>query len=88
MVQVSGEITASGKHQRHLIHVAPAPILAGLEGPDHGMVSAVKVLGGMTVRRRIEASHVSAGEAQPQMEAHGSPVFRHSVTTAVCAIRT
>ena len=68
VVQVSGGIRASGKHQRHVIDVAPAPILARLEGSDHGMVSAVKVLGRMAVWRRIAASHVSAGETQPQMD--------------------
>src|SRR5438093_612569 len=53
--------------QLHLIHVAPAPVLAWFEGPDDRMLHAVKMLGGVLVFRRIATAHVAASEAQPQV---------------------
>ena len=51
-----------------LIDIAPAPILAGFKRPDDGMLCGVEVFGGMLVFRRVAASHVPTGEAQPQVD--------------------
>jgi hypothetical protein len=51
----------------HLIHVAPAPILSRLEGPDNGVTYGVKVLCRMFVLRRVAASDVAAYHAKAQV---------------------
>src|SRR5262245_29852474 len=51
----------------HLVHVAPAPILSGLERPHDGMLARPEVLRRMPVLRRVAAADVPAREAEPQM---------------------
>jgi hypothetical protein len=53
--------------QHDFVHVAPAPILSGLEGSHDGVLSVMKVLGGMLVLRGVTAAYVAASEAQPKM---------------------
>ena len=40
-----------GAAHRHLVRVAPAPVLAGLEGGDDRVAAAVVVLGGRVLRK-------------------------------------
>ena len=42
--------------------IAPAPILAGLEGSHDGVLRAMKVLSDVLIDRCIAAAHVAAGE--------------------------
>jgi hypothetical protein len=51
-----------------LVHVAPAPILAGLDGLHDGVLGAVKMLGGMLILGGIAAPNVAAGKAHSQMD--------------------
>jgi hypothetical protein len=50
-----------------LIDIAPAPVFAGLEGLDDGMLRAVEVLRGMLVRRAIAAANVTADETKAEV---------------------
>src|SRR5262249_60943704 len=67
----SSELRARPKTRRplheHLIHIAPTPVFARLEGLDDGMLDLMKMLGGMPILRRIAAPDVSAFQAQAQM---------------------
>src|SRR5215472_5514832 len=54
-------ISGSLELQHHLVHKAPAPILARLERADDGMVRRVKVLGGVAVLGIVAAADVAAG---------------------------
>src|SRR5260370_7716837 len=56
-----------------LIDIAPAPILAGLERFDDGVLGGMEMLGGVLIFGRIAAPHVPAGEAQAQ----GYPLVPH-----------
>ena len=53
--------------QLHLIDEAPAPILAGLERCNDGMVGAGRVLARVTIFRIVAAPHVTAAAAQAQV---------------------
>jgi hypothetical protein len=53
--------------QLHLIDEAPAPILAGLERGNDGMVDGGRVLACVTIFRIVAASHVTAGAAHAQV---------------------
>jgi hypothetical protein len=64
------------KHE--LIDVAPAPVLARLEGLDDRMVGAPEVSGGMTVLGGVAAAHVAAGQALAKVDpgvAHRQALF-------------
>jgi hypothetical protein len=52
---------------RHVVDVAPSPVLARLEGLDNWMAGLLVMGGRVTVRRRVAASDVPAGQAEPQM---------------------
>src|SRR5690606_8978572 len=51
-----------------LVHVAPGPLLAGLEGADDGVRRHLEVLRRMTVWRGVTAADVATGTAEPQMD--------------------
>jgi len=51
-----------------IIDVAVGPILARFVGPNDGVVSVVKMSGGMSIRGAVAAAHVSADETQAQMQ--------------------
>src|SRR5918998_1406176 len=57
-----------GRLEKEIVHVAPGPILARLEAPDHGVLGSMKVLRGMFIRRAVAASYVPAGKTQSQMD--------------------
>lgn len=57
----------SGKVQFQVVDVAPAPSLAGLERLHDRVLSAVEVLGGVFVFRRVAATDMAALQAQPQV---------------------
>jgi len=57
----------SGKVQFQVVDVAPAPSLTGLERLHDRVLSAVEVLGGVFVFRRVAATHMAALQAQPQV---------------------
>src|SRR3954470_8587500 len=50
------------------VHVAPAPVFAGLERFHDGVLGPVKMLGGVAVGRAVAASDVPAGKAQPKVD--------------------
>jgi hypothetical protein len=50
-----------------LVHVAPPPVFAWLERPDHRVARLMEVLGRVLVLRTIATSHVPARQAKPQM---------------------
>src|SRR6478752_6651982 len=54
--------------RRDLIHVAPDPRFSWLNGTDKWMLGAMIMLRRMLVLRRVTAAHVSAFQAQPQMD--------------------
>src|SRR5436190_18556146 len=56
------------EEKRDLIDVAPAPVLAGLEGADDRVRRALGVLAGVPVRGVVAAADVTAGETDPKME--------------------
>jgi hypothetical protein len=51
-----------------LVHVAPAPILAGLEAPHDGVLGLVKVFGRVLTGRVVAAPDVTALLAQPEVD--------------------
>jgi hypothetical protein len=61
------ELSGSGKVQFQVVDVAPAPSLAGLERLHDRVLSAVEVLGGVFVFRRVAATDMAALQAQPQV---------------------
>jgi hypothetical protein len=50
-----------------LVHVAPAPVLSRLKGPDDGVTYGVIMLRRMFVLRRVAASDVAAYHAKAQV---------------------
>jgi hypothetical protein len=53
--------------QKHFVHVTPAPFLSRLKGLHNGMLSLMKVLGGVFIFRRVTATDVTADETFPQV---------------------
>ena len=56
-----------GQVEHHLVDIAPAPAFRRIITLDDWMLRPVKMLGRVTVRRLVTASHVPAGAADPQM---------------------
>ena len=52
----------------HFVYVTPDPGLPGLDRPDERMLYLVKMFGRVLVLRRITASYVPAGQAEPQVD--------------------
>src|SRR4051812_17000897 len=50
-----------------LVHVAPAPVFAGLERFDDGVLCLVEMFGGVAVGGTVETSDVAAGKTKPKM---------------------
>src|ERR687885_2140760 len=71
--------------EEDLVHVAPPPILAGLERLDDRVVGSVKVPGGVFVRRVVATPHVPTDLAEAQM--HPGVPDPQAVLTAVRARR-
>jgi hypothetical protein len=69
--------------EHDLINVAPAPILAWLEGLDNRMVGGMKMPRRVLVLREIAAADVSTGQAHAQVDP-GITGFQ-AVLTALCA---
>jgi hypothetical protein len=57
----------------HFIDVTPHPVFAGFERFDEGMVGLMKVFGGVLIFRAVAAAHVTASQAQPQV----NPIIPH-----------
>src|SRR3984957_5819756 len=55
-----------------LIEVAPAPVLARLEGLHHRVADRIRVGAGMTKWRGVAAADMPARQAQPQMDPGGA----------------
>src|ERR1700734_1394609 len=55
-----------------VIEVAPAPVLARLEGLDHRVRDRKRVGAGMTKWRGVAAADMPARQAQPQMDPGGA----------------
>src|SRR6185295_6475301 len=62
-----GSIGPGFRVQLDFVHVAPAPVLTGLEAPYHRVIRAVEMLGRVLVRGGVTASHVAAGETEAQV---------------------
>src|SRR5690242_19796389 len=54
-------VVRSGEVKLHLVYVAPAPILAGLERLHDGVLGGMEMLGGVLVLRGIATAHMAAG---------------------------
>ena len=50
-----------------LVHIAPAPIFAGLNGTDHWVLRGMEMFGGVLIFGRVTATDVAAGEANSQV---------------------
>lgn len=60
--------SSAGQLESEFVHVAPPPVLSGLEGSDQRMVGVgLPVSGGMSAGRTITASYVAAMHAEPQV---------------------
>jgi hypothetical protein len=81
-VELSGR---SGKVQFQVVDVAPAPSLAGLERLHDRVLSAVEVLGGVFVFRRVAATDMAALQAQPQV--HPAVTHLQTLFAALCVWR-
>src|SRR5690349_24508151 len=57
-----------------LVHVAPLPVLAGLERPDDGVPRLREVRRRVLVRRAVAATDVPARLAHPQVEPAVAPL--------------
>jgi hypothetical protein len=53
--------------EEQLIDIAPAPVLATLEGLDNGIVGGVEVLRRVFVGRVVTATNVTTAKAQTQV---------------------
>jgi hypothetical protein len=53
--------------RKQLINVAIPPVFSRLERANHRMLARVIMLGGVFVLRRIATTHVSATQAEPQV---------------------
>ena len=65
---VSEPLPSSLKLNEQLVHVAPAPVFAGLEGLDDGVVGRVEMFRGVLVLRVIAAADVAALQTEPEMD--------------------
>src|ERR1700737_4045990 len=65
-----------------VVHVAPVPVLAGLERPDDRVANRESVFGCVSPRRAVAATDVTARLTQPKMD----PVAQ-SMSKAVLAAR-
>jgi len=53
--------------EHDLVHIAPGPIFAGLNGSDDGMLRSVEMFGCVLIGRAIAAADVAAGQAHAKM---------------------
>jgi hypothetical protein len=67
--------TVSVRLEFDLVNVTPAPILAGFEGLDDGVVAGMEVLGRVFIPGRVAAADVSAGQAESKVYP-GVPRFK------------
>jgi hypothetical protein len=65
---VNNSAGQSAEIKFHLVHVAPAPVLSRLKGPDDGVTYGVIMLRRMFVLRRVAASNVAANHAKAQVD--------------------
>jgi hypothetical protein len=56
------------QHERGLIQVAPAPLLARFERSDQWISAFSCVLGGVTIGRIVAATDVTAAQADPEVQ--------------------
>src|SRR6516162_8654641 len=75
----------SGKIQFEAVDVAPTPRLAGLKRLHDRVLSAVEVLGGVFVFRRVAVTDMAALQAQPQV--HPAVTHLQTLFAALCAWR-
>src|SRR6516225_9938977 len=62
-----GAESRDSRSQEDFVHIAPAPVLAGLERLHHRMLGLMKMLGGVLVLGGVTAAYMAALEAQPQV---------------------
>jgi hypothetical protein len=58
---------ADSRLDEHSVHVAPAPVFSGLEGPDDRVAGGVEALGGVSIFGVVAASRVAADGALAQV---------------------
>src|SRR5690606_7689516 len=63
-----GPLSDVARLQGDLVHEAPGPFLARLEGADDGVCRRLEVLRRVSVRRGVTAADVAAGAAEPQVD--------------------
>src|SRR3954464_15765680 len=66
--RISRSVVLEGEHERHLLHIAPAPVLARLRRADQGMALVVEVAGGVAIRRVVAAADLAAHQALAEMD--------------------
>lgn len=71
--------------QHDFVDVAPAPILAVLEGSNDGVLRGVEMFCGMAIFRRIAAAYVAADQAQAKM--HPRVAYQEAFLAAFAAGR-
>ena len=65
---MAGPSSLLSEVEEFFVHVAPMPVLDGVQGLDDRMAGLLKVLGCMHVLRGIAAADVAADHAHPQMD--------------------
>src|SRR3954464_13042597 len=66
--RISRSVGLEGEHECHLLHVAPAPVLARLRRADQGMALVVEVGGGVAIRGVVAAADLAAHQALAEMD--------------------
>jgi hypothetical protein len=65
-----------------LVHVTPAPVLAGLEGLDDGVTALMEMMCRVPMGRGIAAADMTACQTQAQM--HPNSTDPQAIRAAIC----
>src|SRR5579864_8650858 len=71
--------------KNQLIDVTPAPVLAGLEGSDDGVIGTVEMFGRVLVLGLVTAADMATAHAEPQVDP--AVPDAEAVLAAICAGR-
>src|SRR5438094_8538896 len=72
---MAGPSSLLSEVEEFFVHVAPMPVLDGVQGLDDRMAGLLKVLGCMHVLRGIAAADMAAAHAHPQMDPLGFQLY-------------
>jgi hypothetical protein len=71
---------------KYLVHIAPYPALSGLDGANQRVRGFVEVFGGMLVFGGIAAAHVTAAQAQAQVDPGIANLHAVLANVLVCSL--